>query len=79
MQLIGAAFGRTGTTSLKAALEELGLKPCYHAKTLFTHPNHAKIWLQAAQKKQIDWQQIFKHYKAALDFPAFIYYQELIA
>ncbi|MFX0063906.1 MAG: sulfotransferase family protein [Candidatus Hermodarchaeota archaeon] len=79
MQLIGAAFGRTGTTSLKAALEELGLKPCYHAKTLFTHPSHAKIWLNAAQKNQINWQQTFKQYKAALDFPAFIYYQELIA
>jgi hypothetical protein len=78
MELIGAALGRTGTTSLKAALEELGLKPCYHALTLFTHPNHNKIWLKAAQKKQFDWQKTFKKYKATLDFPACIFYRELI-
>ena len=30
MKVIGSGFGRTGTTSIKAALEQLGFGPCYH-------------------------------------------------
>ena len=30
LKVVGAGFGRTGTLSLKLALEELGLGPCYH-------------------------------------------------
>jgi hypothetical protein len=30
IQIIGAGFGRTGTLSLKSALEELGFVKCYH-------------------------------------------------
>jgi hypothetical protein len=34
LKVIGAGFGRTGTMSLKAALEELGFGPCYHMTEL---------------------------------------------
>ena len=30
LEIIGAGFGRTGTSSLKAALEHLGFGPCHH-------------------------------------------------
>ena len=30
MKLIGVGFGRTGTMSLKGALEQLGANPCFH-------------------------------------------------
>jgi sulfotransferase family protein len=43
MQVIGAGFGRTGTMSLKTALEELGFDPCYHAVELFENTRHAKL------------------------------------
>lgn len=32
LKVIGAGFGRTGTTSLKMALEELGFTKCYHMR-----------------------------------------------
>ncbi len=35
LEVIGAGFGRTGTMSLKVALEELGFSPCYHMIELF--------------------------------------------
>ena len=38
IEVIGAGFGRTGTMSLKVALEELGFEPCYHMIELFAHP-----------------------------------------
>ena len=39
LELIGAGFGRTGTLSLKGALESLGLAPCHHMMEVFSHPN----------------------------------------
>ena len=36
IQIIGAGLGRTGTLSLKAALEELGFTKCYHMVEVFT-------------------------------------------
>ncbi len=44
MKVIGAGFGRTGTASLKSALEELGFGPCYHMMEVFEHPEHADFW-----------------------------------
>ena len=40
LEVIGAGFGRTGTMTLKVALEELGFGPCYHMIELFEHPEH---------------------------------------
>ena len=41
MRVIGAGFGRTGTMSLKVALETLGFGPCYHMIEVFRRPEHA--------------------------------------
>src|SRR5689334_16327222 len=37
LKVIGAGFGRTGTMSLKLALEQLGFGPCYHMIEVFKH------------------------------------------
>jgi hypothetical protein len=42
LEVIGAGFGRTGTMSLKVALETLGFGPCYHMTEVFTHPELRK-------------------------------------
>lgn len=44
MKVIGAGFGRTGTMSLKVALETLGFGPCYHMIEVFEHPEHVDFW-----------------------------------
>lgn len=49
MKVIGAGFGRTGTTTLKVALEELGFGPCYHTTELLTHPRHREYWRAAVR------------------------------
>ena len=43
LEVIGAGFGRTGTMSLKVALEELGFGPCYHMTVVFEHPKHVEL------------------------------------
>ena len=50
VKVIGAGFGRTGTLSLKVALEELGFGPCYHMVELFDKPEHVEFWDEAPDK-----------------------------
>lgn len=79
LSVIGAGFGRTGTLSLKLALERLGLGPCYHMKEVFAHPDHVPAWEQAADGGTVDWDALFEGYRSAVDFPASSFYGELAA
>ena len=49
LEIIGAGYGRTGTLSLKSALERLGFGPCYHAVEFMRHPEHQARWESAFQ------------------------------
>lgn len=79
LHVIGAGFGRTGTLSLKAALEQLGFGPCYHMTEVFSHPPHAALWQAAAEGKPINWHDLFEGYKATVDWPGCTFYAELAA
>jgi hypothetical protein len=78
MQIIGAGFGRTGTASLKAALEELGFGPCYHMTEVFEHPEHADFWGAAWRGEPVDWDGLLGGYEATVDWPACTFYGELL-
>jgi Sulfotransferase domain len=78
LEVIGAGFGRTGTMSLKVALEELGFEPCYHMSEVFTHPEHVELWRAAAQGEPVECEQIFGGYRATVDWPACTFYGELM-
>lgn len=78
MKVIGAGFGRTGTLSLKKALEIAGLGPCYHMEDMIKYPKHIDIWTAAAQGKPVNWDDIFSNYQSSLDFPASLFYRELL-
>jgi hypothetical protein len=80
MKVIGAGLGRTGTLSLKAALEELGFGPCYHMQELIgKHPEHIDTWVDALHGRPVDWKTFFKNYQATVDYPGCNYYKELMA
>lgn len=78
VRIIGAGFGRTGTMSLKGALQELGFDPCYHMIETFERPDKAAIWLQAAQGKPVDWHELLAGYQATVDSPGCRFYRELM-
>jgi sulfotransferase family protein len=78
MKVIGAGFGRTGTLSLKKALEILEFRPCYHMDEMICYPKHMDIWKTAAEDKPVNWDDIFGQYQSTLDFPASLYYRELL-
>lgn len=70
MKIIGAGFGRTGTLSLKYALEMLGQGPCYHMMEVQKHPEHVDDWLALHRGRAPDWATFFKDYPAAVDWPS---------
>jgi hypothetical protein len=78
LEVIGAGFGRTGTMSLKIALEELGFAPCYHMTEVFEHPEHVELWRAAGQGETLDWDEIFHEYRATVDWPSAAFYEELM-
>jgi Sulfotransferase domain len=78
VKVIGAGFGRTGTLSLKAALEELGFAPCYHMREVFEHPKDAGLWKAAAEGEPVDWHSVLDQYQAAVDWPVCAFYKELM-
>jgi len=77
LKVIGAGFGRTGTMSLKAALEQLGFDPCYHMVECFPKgPKHWDLWT-AAINDSPNWDAIFEGFEATVDFPACTSYRAL--
>ena len=78
VKVIGAGFGRTGTASLKAALEILGFDPCYHMIEVFKHPGHAAFWRAAWRGEPVDWDGLLGAYEATVDWPACTFYAELM-
>lgn len=78
MEVIGAGLGRTGTASLKAALQILGFGPCYHMLEVIGRPAVMERWIRVAELGDRDWDSIFAGYSSTLDFPAAAYWRELI-
>ncbi|HEX5257409.1 MAG TPA: sulfotransferase [Sphingomicrobium sp.] len=77
LRVIGAGFGRTGTMSLKLALERLCFGPCYHMTEVFKNPEAAGYWEAAADGKPVDWEQIFAGYQSSVDWPGATFYRQL--
>ena len=77
LSVIGAGFGRTGTMSLKLALDRLGFGPCYHMTEVFKDPKASGYWEAVADGKPADWEQIFAGYCSTVDWPAATFYKEL--
>lgn len=79
LRVVGAGLGRTGTLSLKLALERLLGAPCYHMMEVFTHPEHIPLWHSAATGEMPDWKELFRGYAAAVDWPAASFWPEISA
>jgi len=69
VRVVGAGLGRTGTLSLKVALEKLLGGPCYHMMEVFAHPEHVAVWHAAARGERVDWEALFAGYRAGVDWP----------
>ena len=77
LKVIGSGLGRTGTLSLKTALDQLGFNPCHHMKEVGTDPKQIDWFLRASKGEKINWKQVFDKFEAAVDWPAAAYYKVL--
>jgi len=81
LEVIGAGFGRTGTLSLKTALERLGFGPCEHMSNLYDDPDRARVWDGAVGARKrgepVDWRRTFDGHRATVDWPGCSFWKEL--
>jgi hypothetical protein len=79
MKVLGVGFGRTGTVSLTAALDELGFGPCYRMQTVIDEPWRAEHWLAAARGEAPDWDTVFAGFASSVEWPAAAFWRALVA
>ena len=79
LQVIGVGVGRTGTYSLKLAINRLGFGPCHHMEeVLHNQLTQVPLWTSAIQG-QPDWTTIYEGYESAVDWPTAKFFRELSA
>jgi hypothetical protein len=68
---------RTGTRSIKLALERLLGASCYHMAEVFEHLDHVPTWRAALRGEPVDWDLLLEGYGAAVDWPASAMWRDL--
>jgi len=77
LKVIGAGLGRTGTFSLKFALEHIGFSRCYHmSEVLASASRSISLWIDASKGKP-NWNEIFDGFQATMDYPGCVFWEEL--
>jgi hypothetical protein len=79
LKVIGSGFGRTGTMSLKRALEQLAFGPCHHMEEILAHPEQVPHWQAVVAGQAVNWDEVFAGYRSQVDWPGAHVWQELAA
>jgi len=77
LRVVGAGVGRTGTTSLKLALERLLNEPCYHMDEADRRRGDRLIWKRAFEGEAPEWGHFFDGFAATVDWPAAGLWQQI--
>jgi Sulfotransferase domain len=77
LDVIGVGFGRTGTASLRLALEQLGFGPCCHMLEIMDDAEKIAEWRRVGEGERPDWARLFAGYRASVDWPGAVYWREL--
>ncbi|KAG2236333.1 P-loop containing nucleoside triphosphate hydrolase protein [Thamnidium elegans] len=80
LEVIGAGWGRTGTDSLRIALNTLGYNT-HHMKCFFADPSidTDDFYNAYHHRDEADWDKIYENYSAAVDWPTCTFYKDLMA
>jgi Sulfotransferase domain len=79
LKVVGAGVGRTGTASLKLALERLLGGRCHHMFEIAADPARVSGWMDAIDGRDVDWQELLSGYVAQVDWPGASFWPELSA
>lgn len=79
LRVLGPGLGRTGTYSLKLALERLLGGRCHHMAEVNANPrHHLPLWVPVLRGEEVDWEVVFAGYVAQMDFPGAAFWPELL-
>ncbi len=78
LQVIGTGFGRTGTDSMREALNILGFGPCHHMRALLDDEAHKMQWRSRAVSGTPSWDELFNGFASCIDWPSAHYWPEII-
>lgn len=78
LKIIGTGFGRTGTDSMRHALNTLGVGPTHHMRELGNQNPLRKHWLELVDGAEPNWNKLFAGYHACVDWPSAYYWQSLV-
>ena len=79
LQIVGAGVGRTGTHSLKIALEQLLGGTCHHMIEIFERPDQVEGFTRAIDGEPVDWSALLADFTAMVDFPGSLFWREIAA
>jgi len=78
ISIIGVGVGRTGTYSLRLALNQLGYGPCHHMEEVLKNMDiQVPLWSETL-KGNTNWSTIYNGFKSAVDWPTAGFFHELI-
>ena len=77
LKVIGLGLGRTGTYSLKTALEELELGPCHHMERVAQNMSvQLPLWNEVLNNPT-NFEAAYEDMQSAVDWPTAAFYKEL--
>ncbi|NBC28037.1 MAG: hypothetical protein GVY08_14335 [Bacteroidetes bacterium] len=77
LKVIGFGLGRTGTYSLKTALEQLHLGPCHHMERVAQNmPVQLPLWNEVLNNPT-SFDAVYEGMQSAVDWPTAAFYNEL--
>ena len=79
LKVVGAGVGRTGTNSLKLALEQLLGGRCHHMFEIISDPAQIPAWTDAIEGRDVNWQEVLGGYVAQVDWPGASFWREISA
>lgn len=77
LRVVGAGVGRTGTHSLKLALEQLLGGPCHHMVEILGDASQIPAWIDAIDGRPVDWTAMLANYRSIVDWPGGAFWREL--
>lgn len=78
LKVIGTGFGRTGTDSMREALDMLGFGPCHHMYEVMAHEEQKRLWRAFVKGTPTGWGELFDGYASCVDWPSAHYWPDLI-
>lgn len=78
LKVIGTGFGRTGTDSMREAINLLGFGPCHHMRSLLEDKAHQNDWRDFVAGGPCNWDTLLNGSKSCIDWPTAHFWPELI-